>query len=732
MMPINDGQSHTLPNGTTILFNPDNSNKPNQHTANKPNESTDKAANNGDEQGNNQGIKNTEKNEEANNINIQMQQQMQMLQQLINDQKEAKESQQDQQQQGQKEAKQTRETLERMRQDIQNIKQSNNEIKQTNNEIRESISLTTAKADEALLRSTEATEQAAENKLRLNKIEADITTIKAMQTEATTENDEALEEMATIKKDVTQAKKDINTFNNKIDGLHNGLNNKIDGLQTTIETINREMAAKLVTNISMDNPDIAEQQNMTRNIILPFQRQQMIREEEQHQRAKYIMDIARKRVGLKPITVNHICDKAGKQIQITEINNQQNAYYRKMAAHDFLEQELKIFNTVITSSKQSTTSDILWIQLDNEKTAIDIQKQSASIRGEARAIMYPPPEFYQTIKSVEHNCNEQKKINKELRYIVKIGTDNIELWTKHPQEPQYSKQPLDTYGEIEPPNLDRIRITPNFGQSPPKGRGKPHEYNISQLQTPQQTEQLQGDRTEQTQNTPQQQAPPETEKQQAGQKEPTQSELQQATPQIENQQVDQMGPNQNIFQRAANTPPNHNTHQTIIRANEADQINNKHQNTGQIQTRKTRNDQINNKQQTITGQTQTTKTHGRNINTQAQDNNEQVTNKNQQEQQDKTAQSTTTYQDIIANLQNDINKSRNILEENTNHTNPDQNPSKQQQITLKRTIENNEADEAIPKRINIQTPTEEEMMIEDILKSPGWPDDSTETSQTAT
>ena len=191
-----------------------------------------------------------------------------------------------------------------------------------------------------------------------------------------------------------------------------------------------------------------------------------------------------------------------------------------------------------------------------------------------------------------------------------------------------------------------------------------------------------------------------------------------------------MGPKQNTTQRAANTPPNHNTHQTIIRANEADRINNKHQNTGQIQTRKTHNDQINNKQQTITGQTQATKTHDRNINTQAQDNNEQETNKNQQEQQDKTAQSTTTYLDIIANLQNDINKSRNILEENTNHTNPDQNPSKQQQITLKRTIDNNEADEAIPKRINIQTPTEEEMMFEDILQSPGWPDDSTETSQT--
>ena len=85
----------------------------------------------------------------------------------------------------------------------------------------------------------------------------------------------------------------------------------------------------------------------------------------------------------------------------------------------------------------------------------------------------------------------------------------------------------------------------------------------------------------------------------------------------------------------------------------------------------------------------------------------------------------------IANLQNDINISRSILEEHTNHTNLDQNPNKQQQPTLKRTIDNNESDEALPKRINIETPTEEEMMIDDIMQSPGWPDESTtETSQT--
>merc|ERR1712240_815012 len=499
-------------------------------------------------------------------------------------------------------------------------------------------------------------------------------------------------------------KKDINIVNNKIDGLQTTIE--------TIETINREIAAKLATNISMDNPETADPQTTTRNPMLTFQRQQLIREEEQHKAARYILDIARKRVGLKPITANHISQQARKQIKDTEINNAENAYYRKMAANEFLEKELKVTKAIITSSKLSATSEVLWIQLQTEQAAIDIQKQSAILKREARAIMYPPPEFFRAIKSVEHNCKEQRKKDKDLRYMVKLGTDNIELWTKYPQEPQYSKQPLDTYGEIEPPNLDRIRITPNFGQSPPKGRGKPHDYNILQLQTPPQIEQQQEDRTEQTQNTPQQQAPLEIEHQQAGQNEPTPNTLQHAPIQTKNQQADQMEPALKTPQAAANTAPNQNTSQTTTRTIEADQTNNKHP-------------------QTTTGQTQTRETHNGNLNIQAQDNNEQETNTNQQALQDIMAQRASKYQDIITNLQNDINKSRSILEEHTDHTNLDQNPNKQQQPTLKRTIDNNESDEALPKRINIETPTEEEMMIDDIMHSPGWLDDpTTETSQT--
>ena len=108
--------------------------------------------------------------------------------------------------------------------------------------------------------------------------------------------------------------------------------------------------------------------------------------------------------------------------------------------------------------------------MQNEETAEHIQKQSSLFKQEAQAIMYPLQEFFRTIKSVENNCKEEKKKNVDLRYIVKLGQDNIELWTKQLREPQYTKQSLTVFGEIEEPNIERIVTTPNLGQSPPKGR----------------------------------------------------------------------------------------------------------------------------------------------------------------------------------------------------------------------------------------------------------------------
>ena len=86
------------------------------------------------------------------------------------------------------------------------------------------------------------------------------------------------------------------------------------------------------------------------------------------------------------------------------------------------------------------------------------------------------------------------------------------------------------------------------------------------------------------------------------------------------------------------------------------------------------------------------------------------------------------FQGIINDVESEIAISQNILQELTNHpekeTTTNHNPShntNQQQVTLKRYMENNDSEGISPKRPNINDEaTDEEMIIDDMVLSPGW------------
>merc|ERR1712240_423335 len=265
-----------------------------------------------------------------------------------------------------------------------------------------------------------------------------------------------------------------------------------------------------------------------------------------------------------------------------------------------------------------------------------------------------PPEFFRTIKSVEYNCKEQRKKDKDLRYMVKLGTDNIELWTKHLREHQYTQQPLTTFGDIEEPNIQRILTTPNFGQSPPKGRGKPYNYSTLQQQTPQRVEQEKVNEAESAQNIPH-------------------GEIEETS-------------NYNILQA-------------------------------------------------ITSETANEKTLNQNVIQTMSDGVENNTTLNPNILQGITTPKIDIFQGIIKDVRNDISINQNILKGLTQReTATEQNPSQNtiQQQTLKRNMENNEREEISPKRPNMTNElTDDEMIIDDIIQSPGWKDKDpiTETSQ---
>ena len=99
---------------------------------------------------------------------------------------------------------------------------------------------------------------------------------------------------------------------------------------------------------------------------------------------------------------------------------------------------------------------------------------------------------------------------------------------------------------------------------------------------------------------------------------------------------------------------------------------------------------------------------------------------------DEAGSETTANPNIFQGIINDVNSeiaiSQNILQDLTNHpekeTTTNHNPShntNQQQVTLKRYMENNNSEGISPKRPNINDEaTDEEMIIDDMVLSPGW------------
>merc|ERR1712240_751381 len=134
--------------------------------------------------------------------------------------------------------------------------------------------------------------------------------------------------------------------------------------------------------------------------------------------------------------------------------------------------------------------------------------------------------------------------------------------------------------------------------------------------------------------------------------------------------------------------------------------------------------------QGITGETGNEETFNQNIIQRMIDEVENETTLNPNILQEIITPNPDIFQGIINDVENKINKNQNILKELTQppqqETTIDQNPShniNQQQVTLKRYMENNESEGISPKRPNMtDEATDDEMIIDDIIQSPGWKD----------
>ena len=115
-----------------------------------------------------------------------------------------------------------------------------------------------------------------------------------------------------------------------------------------------------------------------------------------------------------------------------------------------------------------------------------LMRQSAKIHNpNGIAIMYPPQELFPSIKSIENNCKAQKSIHPNLRYQVRLGHDNIELWIKQLGDKEYLKVDPNFFGPYTLPKIDNIVTLSNLEVSPLKVEPlKGLEIALNQLKFP--------------------------------------------------------------------------------------------------------------------------------------------------------------------------------------------------------------------------------------------------------
>ena len=111
------------------------------------------------------------------------------------------------------------------------------------------------------------------------------------------------------------------------------------------------------------------------------------------------------------------------------------------------------------------------MELEDSDIADAILIQSAKVRNpEGKAVIYPPQELFQSIKSIEANCKLQKDKDPNFRYQVRLGKEKLELHIKQLDDIEYTQVQLDLFGPYIKPNLTKFNVQTCLNISPPKGR----------------------------------------------------------------------------------------------------------------------------------------------------------------------------------------------------------------------------------------------------------------------
>ena len=181
------------------------------------------------------------------------------------------------------------------------------------------------------------------------------------------------------------------------------------------------------------------------------------------------------RVGLFPVSLDHL-RKFSYEKDIITTEGYNIAHHdgdRKEAGKDFLNKELKFkvdeINIVATKLAPKPESQILWIET-SEANVKKIYSRAAALKNKnIRLITYFPAELWERKVALDKHLKLERVNEPNLRTQVRLGTEDLELNTKHVGEPLWQVTPVTAYGELPPVGARSPRPSQPF--SPPRERG---------------------------------------------------------------------------------------------------------------------------------------------------------------------------------------------------------------------------------------------------------------------
>ena len=143
-----------------------------------------------------------------------------------------------------------------------------------------------------------------------------------------------------------------------------------------------------------------------------------------------------------------------------------------------MEQKIKIVQTI-----WNDRASILWIESESEEDIKAVFAQAQYVENKnVRVMNYYPGQVFDRMKEIDAHCKKEKEKNETLKYQIRLGYKDLELFNKIDGATSWSVVPINLFGPVSTSRVFYYSRRSWEEQSPPKGRS--NKRNRSQETSP--------------------------------------------------------------------------------------------------------------------------------------------------------------------------------------------------------------------------------------------------------